>query len=61
MSAQDQPLTPWDPLSPGKQLELRESYGHYPDSLPPTRSMETIIEHFQRWLAEEHDVSYVHH
>lgn len=60
MSEKDQSLTPWDALSDERQLVLRESYGHYLDTLPPTCSMETKIERFQRWLAEEHGVSYHH-
>jgi hypothetical protein len=36
-------LTPWDSLSEGRQLELREQYGHYLDSLPPTCSLDSKI------------------
>jgi hypothetical protein len=36
-----------------RQLELRDAYGHYLDSLPPTCSMETKIERFRRWLEEQ--------
>ena len=36
-----------------RQLELREAYGHYLDSLPPTCSMETKIERFRHWLEEQ--------
>ena len=50
-------LTPWEALSMQRQLELREAYGHYLDSLPPTCSMETKIERFRRWL-EEQGISY---
>jgi hypothetical protein len=45
-------LTPWEDLSGDRQLELREEYGHYLDSLPPTCSLETKIERFRRWLRE---------
>jgi hypothetical protein len=43
-------LTPWESLSVDQQLELRETYGHYLDSLPPTCSLETKIERFRPWL-----------
>jgi hypothetical protein len=47
------PLKPWDSLSPDEQLRLREAYGHYLDSLPPTCFMDEKIERFRRWLAEQ--------
>ncbi len=43
-------LTPWESLSSERQLELRESYGHYLDTLPPTCSLESKIERFRHWL-----------
>jgi hypothetical protein len=46
-------LTPWESLTMDRQLELREAYGHYLDSLPPTCSMETKIERFRHWLEEQ--------
>jgi hypothetical protein len=46
-------LTPWESLSMDRQLELREAYGHYLDSLPPTCSMDTKNERFRRWLEEQ--------
>lgn len=52
-------LRSWEALSPDEQLRLREEYGRYLDDLPPTCSLETKIERFQRWLAE-HGVSYSH-
>jgi hypothetical protein len=45
-------LTPWDALTPERQLELREAYGHYLDSLPPTCSLEEKVARFARWLRE---------
>ncbi len=42
----------WDTLTPGQQLVLREEYGHYLDTLPPTCSLETKLERFRSWLAE---------
>lgn len=50
-------LTPWENLSSEQQLELRETYGHFLDTLPPTCSLETKIERFRQWL-EERGVSY---
>jgi hypothetical protein len=41
---------PWEALSAERQLELREQYGCYLDSLPPTCSLETKIERFRHWL-----------
>lgn len=48
---------PWETLSPEEQLALREEYGHYLDTLPPTCSLETKLERFRHWLAEK-GVSY---
>ena len=45
-------LKEWDDLSSAKQLALREAYGHYLDTLPPTCSMDEKNARFQRWLAE---------
>lgn len=42
----------WVSLSPERQLALREDYGRYLDSLPPTCSLETKLERFRGWLAE---------
>jgi len=33
-------------------LRLREDYGRYLDSLPPTCDLETKTERFRAWLAE---------
>jgi hypothetical protein len=41
---------PWEALSAERQLKLREQYGRYLDSLPPTCSLETKIERFRHWL-----------
>ena len=43
----------WNELSDDEQLQLREAYGHYLDTLPPTCSMDAKIERFTRWLAEK--------
>ena len=42
----------WHDLSPDEQLQLREAFGLYLDSLPPTCSMESKIARFQQWLAK---------
>ena len=42
----------WDELPAQQQLELREAYGRYLDSLPPTCDLTLKIERFSRWLAE---------
>lgn len=52
MTGQSDSLRPWEALSPEQQLRLREAYGHYLDTLPPSCSMETKIERFRHWLAE---------
>lgn len=48
----ESPLRDWATLSAEEQLTLREAYGHYLDTLPPTCSLETKIERFRHWLAE---------
>jgi len=45
-------LTPWEQLSSERQIQLRDEYGRYLDSLPPTCSLETKIERFRHWLKE---------
>jgi hypothetical protein len=45
-------LREWSELDAAEQLALREAYGHYLDTLPPTCSLDTKIERFKRWLAE---------
>jgi hypothetical protein len=56
-SSRNDELTRWESLPEDRQLELREEYGHYLDSLPPTCSLETKIERFRRWL-EERGITY---
>lgn len=51
-SQEAMPLTPWNQLSSEQQVTLRDEYGHYLDSLPPTCSLETKVERFRLWLAE---------
>jgi hypothetical protein len=50
-------LVPWEKLPDARQIELRNEYGYYLDSLPPTCSLETKIERFRRWL-QERGISY---
>jgi len=45
-------LTPWNDLDKARQLQLREDYGRYLDSLPPTCDLDTKTERFRAWLAE---------
>ena len=45
-------LRPWGTLTTEEQLQLRESFGHYLDRLPPTCSMDDKLSRFQQWLAE---------
>ena len=42
----------WQDLNTDEQLQLREAFGRYLDSLPPTCSMESKIARFQQWLAQ---------
>ncbi|MGD2074002.1 MAG: hypothetical protein PVG38_03625 [Gammaproteobacteria bacterium] len=56
-TSDDENLTPWDSLPEERQLELREEYGRYLDSLPPTCSLETKLERFRRWL-KQYGISY---
>jgi hypothetical protein len=42
----------WETLTSERQLELREEYGRYLDSLPPTCSLEAKIDRFRHWLRE---------
>ena len=46
-------LRPWSNLSPEEQLTLREAYGHYLDTLPPTCDLDSKVARFRRWLAEQ--------
>jgi len=45
-------LKPWADLGPDEQLALREAYGRYLDTLPPTCDMDRKLERFRAWLAE---------
>jgi hypothetical protein len=55
----DARLRDWRDLSSVERLALREAYGRYLDSLPPTCYLDNKIARFQRWLAER-GVAYSH-
>ena len=46
-------LTPWDELSAERQLELRDAYGHYLDTLPSSCDLTTKNDRFRTWLVEQ--------
>ena len=48
----DRALTDWHQLDAREQLQLREAYGHYLDTLPPTCDLEEKTARFRRWLAK---------
>lgn len=44
-------LRDWNSLEAAEQLRLREAYGHYLDSLPPTCDLREKNQRFADWLA----------
>jgi hypothetical protein len=46
-------MTTWQTLTPEEQLKLREAYGHYLDTLPPTCDLREKEARFAAWLAEQ--------
>jgi hypothetical protein len=56
-SAASDALVAWDTLNSDTRVKLREEYGYYLDTLPPTCSLETKVDRFRRWL-EERGVAY---
>jgi hypothetical protein len=52
MDDQDLPLREWSDIPATEQVALREAYGHYLDTLPPTCDLDTKLDRFRRWLAE---------
>ena len=52
----DSPVRPelraWEGLSAAEQLRLREEYGRYLDTLPPTCDLGVKVDRFRSWLAE---------
>ncbi len=43
----------WAELGEEEHTRLQIAYGRYLDSLPPTCSLDTKIERFRRWLADQ--------
>jgi hypothetical protein len=43
----------WSELPAEEQLALREAYGHYLDTLPPTCELAEKLARFRRWLDEQ--------
>ena len=43
-------MTDWKYLERDEQVRLREAFGHYLDSLPPSRSLDMKIARFDDWL-----------
>jgi hypothetical protein len=48
----EQRMKDWRSLDGREQLALREAYGHYLDTLPPTCDLDEKTARFRRWLAE---------
>jgi hypothetical protein len=44
-------VKPWADLTPEQQLRLREEYGRYLDTLPPTCDLGVKLDRFRAWLA----------
>ncbi|MES9993298.1 MAG: hypothetical protein ABW098_15215 [Candidatus Thiodiazotropha sp.] len=43
----------WERLDRQQQIELREAFGHYLDTLPPTCSLDMKLARFQEWLSQK--------
>ncbi len=43
----------WESLGREDQIKLREAYGHYLDTLPPTCSLDMKIARFKEWLGRQ--------
>ncbi|MET0067942.1 MAG: hypothetical protein ABW076_16480 [Candidatus Thiodiazotropha sp.] len=43
----------WQTLDQEEQLKLREAYGHYLDTLPPTCSLDMKVARFTEWLRRQ--------
>lgn len=43
-------MTDWRQLERAQQIRLREAFGHYLDTLPPSCSLDMKIARFQDWL-----------
>jgi hypothetical protein len=44
-------LKSWVDLTPEEQVRLREEYGRYLDTLPPTCDLDVKLDRFRAWLA----------
>ena len=42
----------WESLDRDEQIKLREEFGYYLDSLPPTCSLDMKIARFNEWLSD---------
>jgi hypothetical protein len=49
----DPDLVRWSDLPPQRRTELQIAYQAELDALPPTCSLETKVERFARWLADQ--------
>ncbi|MCG7898980.1 MAG: hypothetical protein JAY99_04965 [Candidatus Thiodiazotropha lotti] len=45
-------MVEWESLERDQQIKLREEFGYYLDSLPPTCSLDMKIARFKEWLRE---------
>ncbi|MBT3046094.1 MAG: hypothetical protein G8D61_10905 [gamma proteobacterium symbiont of Ctena orbiculata] len=43
----------WERLDKQEQIKLRDAFGHYLDTLPPTCSLDMKIARFQEWLSQK--------
>jgi hypothetical protein len=43
----------WERLDRQEQVKLREAFGHYLDTLPPSCSLDMKIARFQEWLSRK--------
>lgn len=46
-------MNEWEDLDRDEQIRLREAFGYYLDSLPPTCSLDMKIAQFKAWLSEQ--------
>lgn len=58
MVEQNNSLREWNRLDIEEQTTLRIEYGHYPDLLPTTCSLETRVERSRNWLRDEKGIIY---
>ncbi|MEW8297360.1 MAG: hypothetical protein AB2721_15330 [Candidatus Thiodiazotropha sp.] len=43
----------WERLDKQEQIKLRDAFGHYLDTLPPTCSLDMKTARFQEWLSQK--------